>query len=109
MASPIKYDSVHLYAKRMHPESSRVRAFLNKNGVKFADLQYSPELEVVEACLAPLNTWFDGVVFEDLPILVFDAVFWEAEDGPESYRVRQYAIAVSELPDNFLELVEKTS
>ena len=49
------------------------------------------------------------IVFGSAPVLVFDQVLWEAEDGSDAYRKRKYATQTSDLPEDFVKLAEKVS
>ena len=73
---------------------------------------YSPE--DIDDALYPLSTWFEDdnqnkIVFGSAPVLVFDQVLWEAEDGSDAYRKRKYATQTSDLPEDFVKLAEKVS
>ena len=61
-----------------------------------------------------LSTWFDDeneepIVFTASPVIIYDIVIWEAEDGSDAYRKTGYAIQSSDLPSNFVELAVKVS
>jgi len=49
------------------------------------------------------------IIFDAAPVLVFDQVLWEAEDGSDAYRKRMYVTDVDDLPEDFLTFVEKVS
>ena len=76
-------------------------------------LTYTPE-DIADA-LYPLSTWFVDdsenkiICFDAAPVLVFDQVLWEAEDGSDAYRKRMYVTDVDDLPEDFLKFVEKVS
>ena len=68
----------------------------------------------MEAALAPLSTWFeDGnggrVQFTDFPIIIYDAVYWEAEDNTDRYAKRSYSKTTAGLPADFISKADKTS
>jgi hypothetical protein len=105
----IRYDDIHLYAKPGQAASATIRQWLDANGIAYTNLDYTDPTE----SLAALSTWFwDGeeqVTFEDTPVLVFSKVLWEADDGSDSYRKTCFAVAVADLPDDFVTLATQVS
>ena len=107
MPTAIKYDSIHLYSRYASIDSAALRKLLTDNNIAFTELSY--KMEAVAEAITPLNTWFEGVTFNDMPIIVFDAVYWEAVDGSDRYGKRQYAIDSNGLPSDFTKLAVKNT
>ena len=112
MATPIKYTDVHLYATN-NTESAKFRQYLDKNLVNFVNLTYVDK-DSVQINLDAISTWFIDpsdaalkIKFTKMPFLIFEQVYWEAEDGTERYIKRTYAMTIKELPEDFMEKVEK--
>lgn len=112
MPTPIKYDLIHLYSRNASVNSNSVRKYLTDNKIAFTELKYP--VEQMEAALAPLSTWFeDGnggrVQFTDFPIIIYDAVYWEAEDNTDRYAKRSYSKTTAGLPADFISKADKSS
>ena len=112
MPTPIKYDLIHLYSRNASIDSNNIRKYLTDNKIAFTELKYP--VEQMEAALAPLSTWFeDGnggcVQFTDFPIIIYDAVYWEAEDNTDRYAKRSYSKTTAGLPADFISKADKTS
>ena len=112
MPTPIKYDLIHLYSRNASVNSNSVRKYLTDNKIAFTELKYP--VEHMEAALAPLSTWFeDGnggrVQFTDFPIIIYDAVYWEAEDNTDRYAKRSYSKTTAGLPADFISKADKSS
>ena len=108
----IRYDEIHLTMQRGHAASNDMLSWLTSNNIDVNVLTYSPE--AINDALHPLSTWFEDdqqnkIIFETAPVLTFDEVLWESEDGSDAYRKRKYATQISDLPENFLTLAEKVS
>jgi hypothetical protein len=112
MPAVLKYDQVYLYTRYASIDSANFRKFLKDNDIAFTELHYS--VDAVSDALEPLNTWFeDGnggrVRFTDMPIVIYDAVYWEADDNTDRYAKRWYAISSSKLPADFVSKAVKNS
>ena len=112
MPTPIKYDLIHLYSRNASIDSNNIRKYLTDNKIAFTELKYP--VEQIEAALTPLSTWFeDGnggrVQFTDFPIIIYDAVYWEAEDNTDRYAKRLYSKTTAGLPADFISKADKTS
>lgn len=110
MTTPVRYDNIHLYGKVGQLATSQMRAWLDTRAIQFTDLQYEDPTE----CLAALSTWFGGedeetVTFSETPLIIYDIVIWEADDGSDAYRKQNYAVQTSDLPNDFIELAVKVS
>lgn len=86
------------------------RLWLDQNNVDYRTLDYDDPSE----SLAALSTWGFGdadetTEFTDTPVLIFDKVLWENDDGTDSYTKKLYARSSSDLPSDFLTLVETIS
>ena len=108
----IRYDEIYVTVQRGHAASNDMINWLTSNNIAVSVLTYSPE--DIDDALYPLSTWFEDdnqnkIVFESAPVLVFDQVLWEAEDGSDTYRKRKYATQTSDLPEDFVKLAEKVS
>lgn len=108
----IRYDEIYITVQRGHAASNDMIGWLTSNNIAVSVLTYAPE--AINDALHPLSTWFEDdlgnkIVFETAPVLVFDEVLWEAPDGSDAYRKRQYATQTSDLPENFVTLAEKVS
>ena len=108
MTTPVRYDNINLHGKIGQLATSQLRAWLDTRAILFQDLQYQEDAEN----LAALSTWFDDeneepIVFTASPVIIYDIVIWEAEDGSDAYRKTGYAIQSSDLPSNFVELAVK--
>ena len=106
----IRYDEVHLYAKPGQAACATIRQWLDSNKVAYTNLDYQDPTET----LAALSTWFqdeegNNIIFADTPVLIYDRVMWEADDGSDRYAHRQYATDVKDLPDDFVTLALKVS
>jgi arsenate reductase-like glutaredoxin family protein len=106
----VRYDEVHLYATPGQAACATMRQWLDSNGVAFTNLDYQDPTET----LAALSTWFqdeegNDINLTDTPVLVYDRVMWEADDKSDRYAHRQHVTDVSNLPDDFLTLVDKVS
>ena len=112
MPTPIKYDLIHLYSRNASIDSNNIRKYFTDNKIAFTELKYP--VEQMEAALATLSTWFeDGnggrVQFTDFPIIIYDAVYWEAEDNTDRYAKRAYSKTTAGLPADFISKADKTS
>jgi len=108
----IRYDEIYVTVQRGHAASNDMIGWLTSNNIAVSVLSYSPE--DIDDALYPLSTWFEDdnqnkIVFGSAPVLVFDQVLWEAEDGSDAYRKRKYATQTSDLPEDFVKLAEKVS
>jgi len=108
MASPIKYSDIYLYST-VNADSAKFRSYLDSNLINYVNLNYSDE-EGKSATLAALSTWFDNpdniaekIKFTQLPILIFEAVYWESDDGKEKHQKRTFAVKADDLPSDFLD------
>lgn len=111
MASIVKYDSVYLYSRPSSLACNSIRKYLTDNNIEFTELLYQPDY--VEAAIAPINTWFYDehkapVIFTNLPILTYEAVYWVSEDLTLRYDIRGFVTEISNLPADFAEKVVKT-
>jgi hypothetical protein len=111
-APVIKYDLIHLHSRNASIDSDTVRKYLTDNKIAFIELKYP--VEQMEAALTPLSTWFeDGnggrVQFTDFPIIIYDAVLWEAEDNSDRYAKRSYSKTIAGLPADFISKADKSS
>jgi hypothetical protein len=87
-------------------------SWLTSRSISTVILTYTSE-DIADA-LYPLSTWFEDdsgnkVIFHAAPVLIFDQVLWEAEDGSDAYRKRMSVTNVDDLPEDFLTFVEKVS
>lgn len=110
MTTPVRYDNINLHGKIGQLATSQLRAWLDTRAILFKDLQYGDDADN----LAALSTWFYGddeepIVFSASPVITYDIVIWETEDGSDSYRKTGYAVQSSDLPSNFVELAAKVS
>jgi len=106
----VRYDQVHLYAKPGQAACATIRQWLDANGITYVNLDYPDPAET----LAALSTWFeDGegnkIIFDDTPVIIYDRLMWESDDGTDRYAHRQYATSVADLPDDFTTLAEQVS
>lgn len=106
----IRYDEIHLYAKPGQAACATIRQWLDSKEVAYTNLDYQDPTET----LAALSTWFENeegnnIIFADTPVLIYDRVMWEADDGSDRYAHRQYATDVKDLPDDFVTLALKVS
>lgn len=106
----IRYDDIHLYARRAQAASATIRQWLDAAGIAYINLDYEDPTETLSA----LSTWFldedeNPIVFDDCPVLVYEEVIWESDDGTDAYRKRRYVTDVADLPDDFLTLAEQVS
>jgi len=112
MTDVIKYDNLHLYTRYASIDSATLRKYLTDNNIAYVELTYS--IDAAPDALVPLNTWFEDsngtrVEFADMPVLVYDKVFWEAPDHSDRYSKRWYAQASTDLPIDFIEKSIKNS
>jgi len=110
MTTPVRYDNIHLHGKVGQLATSQMRAWLDTRAIQFTDLQYEDDTEN----LAAVSTWFrdeneDPIVFAESPLIIYDIVVWEADDGSDAYRKTGYAVQTSDLPSDFIELAIKVS
>ncbi len=110
MATPIKYDDIVLYVRDASIKSIEWTLELAKQEVEYKELKY--DLESYAGAMTALNSWFkddngDPITFEDFPVITFKAVFWEAEDGSDSYSHQKYAVDLADLPADFFEKAVK--
>lgn len=108
----IRYDEIYVTVQRGHAASNDMIGWLASNNINVTVLMYSSE--DIDDALYPLSTWFEDdnqnkIVFGSAPVLTFDEVLWESEDGSDAYRKRKYVTQTSDLPENFLTLAEKVS
>ena len=108
----IRYDNLHVTVERGQAASTEMLSWLTSRNINTVILTYTPE-DIADA-LYPLSTWFvddseNKIIFDAAPVLVFDQVLWEAEDGSDAYRKRMYVTDVDDLPEDFLTFVEKVS
>lgn len=104
----IRYDQIHLHARREQPNSLAFAKWLDDNGVDYVALWYTDDRDNLHA----LSTWFeddDGnkIVFSSSPVLTFENLIWEADDKSDRYSKTNYATSPSGVPADFLELAEK--
>jgi len=106
----VRYDQIHLYAKPGQAACATIRQWLDGNGIAYTNLDYADPTET----LAALSTWFqdeegNDIAFADTPVLVYDRLMWEADDGSDRYAHRHYVTDVEDLPDDFTTLAEQVS
>lgn len=108
MTTPIRYDKIYLYGRFGQAETREMRIWLDAHGILYRDMQYEDDTEN----LAALSTWFhdendEQITFPQSPVVIWDSIIWEADDGSDSYEKRMYATQTSEFPSDFLELAVK--
>lgn len=106
----VRYENIHLHAKVGQAASAEFRQWLDQNGVAYTNLDYSDPIDDLRA----VSTWFhddDGnpVIFTNSPVLTYDRVVWEADDGSDKYVKSWYAVQSSDLPSDFTTLAEQVS
>lgn len=106
----VRYDNIYLHAKRGQAASANFRQWLDSNGIAFANLDYDDPSDD----LAAISTWFDDpdgqrVIFTEAPVLTYDQVVWESDDGTDAYRKTKYAVTTADLPDDFAQLALQVS
>jgi len=106
----VRYENIHLHAKVGQAASAEFRQWLDQNSVAYTNLDYSDPIDDLRA----VSTWFhddDGnpVIFTNSPVLTYDRVVWEADDGSDKYVKSWYAVQSSDLPSNFTTLAEQVS
>jgi len=108
----LRYDKINITVERGQAASNNMITWLTSKDIAITILTYSSE--DINDALHPLSTWFEDdqgnkIIFETAPVLIFDQVLWEAEDGSDAYRKRKYVTQTSDLPEDFLTLAEKVS
>ncbi len=106
----IRYENIHLHAKVGQAASAEFRQWLDQNGIAYINLDYKDPMDDLRA----ISTWFhedDGspVIFTNSPVLTYDRVIWEADDGSDKYSKEEYATQSSDLPSDFVTLAEQVS
>ena len=106
----VRYENIHLHAKVGQASSAQFRQWLDQNGIAYINLDYLDPLDDLRA----LSTWFqdeDGnnIIFTNSPVLTYDRVIWEADDGSDKYVKASYATQSSDLPSDFTTLAEQVS
>lgn len=100
----IRYENIHLHAQVGHGPSDDFRQWLEDNNVSFTYLGYEDPKDDLHA----ISTWFEGEPdFTSSPVLTFDQLMWEAEDGTDRYVRNKFAKSYSELPSDFLDLAQR--
>ena len=100
----IRYDDIVLHSERGDTDAQALRTYLTANNIKFADLVYDDQTDDLTA----IAGWFDKEWTRPMAVLTFDKVLWEAADKSDKYEKTLHALKASELPDNFVEMAEKT-
>lgn len=106
----IRYENIHLHAKVGQAASAQFRQWLDQNGIAYTNLDYADPLDDLRA----LSTWYrddndDPIIFTNSPVLTYDRVIWEADDGSDKYTKGWYAVQSSDLPSDFTTLAEQVS
>ena len=106
----IRYENIHLHAKVGQAASAEFRKWLDQNGIAYTNLYYADPIDELRA----LSTWFldenySPVIFTNSPVLTYDRVIWEADDGSDKYVKSWYATQSSDLPSDFTTLAEQVS
>ncbi len=109
MAAPIKYTDIYLYSTT-NIKSTEVRMHLDASFIKYINLQYVGE-DYIRNALEPLSTWFrrnnEPIIFTELPIIIFDKVYWISDDGEEVFKKRDFAFGIDDLPVDFISKSDK--
>tara|TARA_A100001035_G_scaffold246578_2_gene215605 strand:+ start:145 stop:471 length:327 start_codon:yes stop_codon:yes gene_type:complete len=106
----VRYENIHLHAKVGQAASAQFRQWLDQNGIAYINLDYADPLDDLRA----LSTWYrddndDPIIFTNSPVLTYDRVVWEADDGSDKYVKSWYATESSDLPSDFTTLAEQVS
>jgi len=106
----VRYENIHLHAKVGQAASAQFRQWLDQNGIAYTNLDYADPLDDLRA----LSTWYDDdngdpVIFTNSPVLTYDRVIWESDDGTDKYTKPWYAVQSSDLPSDFTTLAEQVS
>mgnify|MGYP007077402080 FL=1 len=106
----VRYENIHLHAKVGQAASAQFRQWLDQNGIAYTNLDYADPLEDLRA----LSTWYvddnqHPIIFTNSPVLTYDRVVWEADDGTDKYVKPWYAVQSSDLPSDFTTLAEQVS
>lgn len=106
----VRYENIHLHAKVGQAASAEFRQWLDQNGIAYTNLDYTDPIDDLRA----VSTWFrddDGnpVIFTNSPVLTYDRVVWEADDGSDKYVKGSYATQSSDLPSDFTTLAEQVN
>jgi len=106
----VRYENIHLHAKIGQAASAQFRQWLDQNGIAYVNLDYADPLDDLRA----ISTWFlddndDPIIFTNSPVLTYDRVVWEADDGSDKYVKSWYATQSSDLPSDFATLAEQVS
>lgn len=106
----IRYENIHLHAKVGQAASAEFRQWLDQNGIAYTNLDYADPIDDLRA----VSTWFldendSPVIFTNSPVLTYDRVIWEADDGSDKYVKSWYATQSSDLPSDFTTLAEQVS
>lgn len=83
----LKIEEVYLYTTldHTHAECFAMKKWLDDNAVQYTQLHYPAE--ATADALAPLNTWWEGVTFENFPIVIYTEV---RDDTPLSLSPRRF-------------------
>lgn len=114
MAEVLKYTDIYLYSTD-NSSSVEFEKFLNDNNIEFVKLHYATEhAEGKITTIEALNTWFEDpsnpgskIIFSDLPILIFEKLYWEAEDKSERLEKRDYIISLANIASDFIAKANK--
>ena len=106
----VRYENIHLHAKIGQAASAQFRQWLDQNGIAYINLDYADPLDDLRA----LSTWYrddndDPIIFTNSPVLTYDRVVWEADDGSDKYVKPWYATESGDLPSDFTTLAEQVS
>lgn len=106
----VRYENIHLHAKIGQAASAQFRQWLDQNGIAYTNLDYTDPLDDLRA----ISTWYrddndDPIIFTNSPVLTYDRVVWEADDGSDKYIKSWYAVQSSDLPSDFTTLAEQVS
>lgn len=106
----VRYENIHLHAKVGQAASAEFRQWLDQNGIAYTNLDYADPIDDLRA----LSTWFldendSPVIFTNSPVLTYDRVIWEADDGSDKYVKSWYATQSSDLSSDFTTLAEQVS
>jgi hypothetical protein len=112
MATPIRYEGLYMHSKVNQTASASIKKYMFENNIAFVDLVYTDENKT--ETLSALSTWFEDsngakIVFNELPVLTYDTVYWESDDKTHKYAVRNYVVKASDIPSDFATLAVKNS
>jgi hypothetical protein len=101
-----------MHSQHGQKASSDIKKHLIDNDIAYNDLCY--EADSIGPCLTALSTWFyndegQRIVFTEMPVLTYDEIYWESDDGSVTASKRLYAVQVSDLPADFIAKAVKVS